>query len=130
MPRHFIEKRKKLKIYEIYHGISQNTGELATLKLFGSKLNHKGLKFTRTRQAFSLKPLEKFQGSCKCRPDIHVKCMENLFTQNGRTCPICRQKYPETDVQKKENEEKPEETCVAACLCCYICCLPFMSLLQ
>lgn len=79
------------------------------------------------------KPLEKFQGSCKCRPDVHIKCIDEWLTKNGRTCPICRQKYPENDDQKKENEEnrtrdeKEHETCVAWCLFCYICCLPLVS---
>jgi len=82
------------------------------------------------------KPLEKFQGSCKCRPDVHIKCIDTWLTTNGRTCPICRQKYPETDIQKKENETnrlntaKEQEDCAACVLCtycCYVICMPMMQ---
>ena len=82
------------------------------------------------------KPLEKFQGSCKCKPDIHIKCMDDWLTKNGRTCPICRQKYPETNIQKEENEAnrlratKEQENCILCTFCCYLCCIPIMQALH
>jgi len=79
------------------------------------------------------KPIEKFQGSCKCRPDIHIKCMDAWLTKNSKTCPICRQKYPETYIQKEENEQsqqranQEQESCAfSVCCCCFIC----LSVLQ
>jgi hypothetical protein len=81
------------------------------------------------------RPLEKFQGSCKCRPDIHVKCIDTWFTKNGKTCPICRQKYPENEDQKKKNEENrlradsQQESCAVCVFCCYIFCVPLVQLM-
>lgn len=74
-----------------------------------------------------------FGGSCKCKPVIHIKCMDLWLTKNNRTCPICRQKYPETDIQKKENEEKKlreeQESCGVCMMCFYIICIPLISIL-
>lgn len=73
-------------------------------------------------------PPTKFTGSCKCQPEIHIKCMDAWLTKNSKTCPICRQIYPETDAQKTENlriqeRARKEDETVACALCCYICCV-------
>lgn len=81
----------------------------------------------------SSNPLEKFQGSCKCSPNIHIKCMDIWLSKNSKTCPICRQKYPETYIQKEENEinrrramQEQENCAFSCCCCCFIC----LSVLQ
>jgi len=34
-----------------------------------------------------------YAGSCNCRPKLHIACLQQWFSINRNTCPICRHKY-------------------------------------
>lgn len=33
------------------------------------------------------------QGTCECRPLVHMKCVKGWFEYSDLTCPICLKKY-------------------------------------
>ena len=53
-----------------------------------------------------------YSGSCACRPTIHAKCLNEWFTKNSATCPICRAEYARVSYETQE-----EPSGLYCCLC-------------
>ena len=59
-----------------------------------------------------------YKGTCNCTPSVHIKCLDEWYKTNNKSCPICKKRLviPSSEVNEAVRQrDRDIWICCASC---------------